>query len=203
MNPTTAPPLGSSIYPLNDVVERLYTIADVAALPTDLPSGSVRYELDNGRLISMAPCGGSHGSVEARFTFKFILDGEERGLGKAWCGEVGIILSRNPDSLVGADAAFVTNASLPVRESPEGYLETIPELILEVMSKNDSWAAVERKIAAYFRAGVRVVWVADPAKKTVTVCRPGQPSHVLTENDTLTVEDVIPGFQMLVGKAFA
>jgi Uma2 family endonuclease len=33
--------------------DRLLTIADVAALPSELPSGPVQYELKDGRLIIM------------------------------------------------------------------------------------------------------------------------------------------------------
>lgn len=34
---------------------RLLTAADLAVLPTELPSGSVRYELDDGELVVMPP----------------------------------------------------------------------------------------------------------------------------------------------------
>lgn len=33
--------------------QRLLTVADLAVLPSDLPSGTVLYELDNGRLVIM------------------------------------------------------------------------------------------------------------------------------------------------------
>jgi Uma2 family endonuclease len=183
--------------------QRLLTVADLTALPSDLPSGTVLYELDNGRLIIMPPRGDIHGAVESKFTGVFLYEGEKRGHGKVRCGDVAIVLWRNPDRVVGADVAFITNASLPIRLSPEGYLETIPELIVEVKSKNDTLPEVERKVADYFRAGVKVVLVPDPAKKTVTVYRPGQTAQVFTEKDVLTVEDIIPSFKMLVADAFA
>ena len=122
--------------------ERLLTIADVAALPSDLPSGAVRYELDDGRLIIMAPAGDFHGAYESNLVVDLKLQGERKGYGKARCGEVGIILGRGPDKLVGADALFICNARLPIKTSPEGYLETIPDLVAEVRSKNDRLAAV-------------------------------------------------------------
>jgi Uma2 family endonuclease len=182
--------------------QRLLTVADLAALPSDLPSGTVLYELDNGRLIIMPPPGADHGFVENKFAGAFLYEGEKRGFGKACCGEVGIVLWRNPDRVIGVDAAFITNASLPIRKSPEGYLETVPELILEIKSKNDTLPDVERKAADCFRAGAKVVLVPDPAKKTVTIYRPSQPCQLLTENDVLTLEDIIPGFKMLVADAF-
>ena len=188
--------------PIPEPGRRLLTAADLAALPSELPSGPALYELDNGRLIIMPPPGAEHGAVEWKFAGAFLYDGEKRGHGRAF-GEVGIILWRDPDRVVGADGAFITNASLPIRETPEGYLETIPELILEVRSKNDTLPEIERKVADYFRAGVKVVIVPDPAKKTVTVCRPGQTPQVLTVNDVLVIEDIIPGFKMPVADAFS
>jgi hypothetical protein len=43
--------------PLLEATEHRLTAADLAALPTDLPSGSVKYELDDGRLVPMSPPG--------------------------------------------------------------------------------------------------------------------------------------------------
>jgi Uma2 family endonuclease len=179
---------------------RLLTVADLAVLPSDLPTGPVRYELDNGRLVTMAPPGDVHAAAESNIVAALKVQGEWRGLGKARA-EVGIVLWRNPDRLVGPDAAFVTNASLPLRYSAEGYLETIPELIVEVRSKNDTLPEIEGKVADYFLAGVRVVWVPDPRGRLVTEYRPGVEPRVYREDDTLTIDDVIPGFQLLVRAA--
>jgi len=183
-------------------VQRLLTVADLAALPSELPSGTVRYELDDGRLVIMAPPGDIHGAVEANLAAELKYQGQKQGHGKARCGEVAVILRRNPDRVVGADAAFIASSSLPLRLSREGYLETMPDLIVEVRSKNDTQPEVERKVTEYLQAGVRVVWVADPAAQTVTAYRPGQAPQVLGLQDTLTVDDVIPGFKMAVCDVF-
>lgn len=183
-------------------LERLLTVADVAALPSELPSGTVRYELDDGRLIVMPPAGDTHGALESNIATELKLQGERRGLGKTRCGDVGIILRRNPDRLVGADAAFISNARLPLKHSPEGYLETIPDLVVEVRSKTETLPDVEKKVAEYLAAGVRVVWVVDPRGPALTEYRPGQPPRAFSPGDTLTVEDVIPGFSLAVADVF-
>src|SRR5262245_14726367 len=170
---------------------RLLTAADLAALPSELPSGPVRYELDDGRLMIMPPPGDIHGAVEGDVIAALKTQGEFRGLGKASCGDVTIILPRNADSVVGADAVFIANRSLPIVRSPEGYLETIPDLVVEVRSKNDSQPAVERKVEDYLTAGVRLVWVPDPAARKVTAYRKGAPPQVYGEDDTLTAEDIL------------
>lgn len=182
--------------------KRLLTVADVARMPSELPSGPVLYELDNGRLIIMPPPGELHGAYESNLVTELKIQGERRGLGKVRSGDVGIILWRDPDRLVGADAVFIALRSLPVRRSKEGYLETIPDLALEVRSKNDTDAEVEAKVSDYLKAGVRVVWVVEAHRRTVTAYRRGRKPRVFRNGDILTVEDIIPGFAMKVSDVF-
>lgn len=110
---------------------RLLTAADLAALPNELPSGAVKYELDNGNLVMMSPAGEPRADIQAAMATELRIQGERRGHGKAY-GEVGVILWKNPFRVVEPDAAFVRKISLPVKTSPERYLETIPELVVEV-----------------------------------------------------------------------
>jgi Uma2 family endonuclease len=181
---------------------RRFTAADLARLPSELPSGPVRWELDNGRLVGLCPHGDEHGALEANVATELKLQGERRGHGGARSGESGVVLWPNPDRAVGADALFVANASLPIRRSPEGYLLTIPDPVLEVLSKNDCRSAVQKKIRDDLKAGVRVVWTADPAGGAVTDYRQGAEPVVYGPGDVLTVEDVIPGFRVAVADAF-
>ena len=194
MSATTAP---SVPVPAWLPATKALTIADVAALPRTLPSGDVKYELDDGRLVVMPPPGDIHGSAQNKFGSALLIQGEAKGFGKSRT-EVGLILRRNPDRLVGPDAVFVAAASLPLRRSPEGYLETIPELVVEIRSPNDSDPEVQAKVNEYLAAGVRIVWVADPDRQTVTTYRMGQAPQILGPTELLTIPDVIPGFQALV-----
>jgi Uma2 family endonuclease len=180
---------------------KLLTAADLAALPSELPSGTIRYELHHGVLVTMPPPGDIHGAVESNLAAELKMQGERRGHGKARSGDVGTVLARNPDHVLGPDAVFITNARLPIRRSPEGYLETIPELIVEVRSKNETLAALERKAQDYLQAGAVVVWVVDPINRNVVEYRQGVPSRMYAEDDTLTVPDLIPGFALLVREA--
>lgn len=179
---------------------RLLTAADLAALPTSLPSGDVRYELDDGILVTMAPPADIHGFRQALIVVH-LHQAQTLGLGEVR-GEVGIVLRRNPDRVVGADAAFILTASLPVKRSQEGYLETIPEIVVEIRSKNDTNPEVDSKTAEYHRAGVVEVWVIDPDARTVTICRANQSVTVFPDTATLT-SALLPGFAVPVGGLFA
>ena len=180
---------------------RLFTVADLAALPTLLPSGEVRYELNDGTLVTMAPPADDHARRQHLVSVYLHVEAEARGLGEAR-GEVGIVLRRSPDRVVGADAAFILAASLPARRSPEGYLETIPELVVEIRSRNDTGPEVVAKCEEYFAAGVRVVWVIDPAARTVAAHNADGSVQVVRDPDPLTC-GLLPGFAVPVANLFA
>jgi Uma2 family endonuclease len=196
MSATIAPPIS----PLPPPVPRPLTVADIAALPDELPSGPVKYELDDGRLVIMAPPGGIHGRMAARMVGHLLVHGESAGHGDAY-SDVAIVLRRNPDRLVAPDACFVANTSLPVKHSTEGYLETIPELVVEVRSKNDTLAELERKAGEYLAAGTKLVWVIDPIRSVAVVYEAGHPPRTLGPAEELTAEGIIPGFRLAVGEA--
>jgi Uma2 family endonuclease len=167
-----------------------------------LPSGPIDYELDDGRLVFiMVPPGDLHGAVQSNIATELKIQGERKGHGKART-EVGIVLWRNPDRVVGADIAFVAKKSLPIRRTKEGYLETIPELVVEIRSKNDSLKYVERKVKHYLKAGVEIVWVADWTARTVTAHTAAVEPTVYGESDTLRLPTLIPDFSMAVAEVF-
>ena len=193
MSATLTPPRP----PRDDI--RLLTAADLAALPTRLPSGDVRYELDDGVLVTMPPPGDIHAVRQVRI-IRHLCDAEDAGLGKVR-GEVGIMLRRNPDRVVGADAAFILPPSLPVRRTPEGYLETIPEIVIEIRSKNDSRPSIVGKADEYFRAGVREVWVLDSDARTVATHIHDGSVRIVRDTDTFA-SDLLPGFAVPVARLF-
>jgi Uma2 family endonuclease len=180
----------------------LLTAADLAEMPSELPSGPVRFELDNGVLITMAPPGFDHGHTENSITYALRHYGEMQGFGIS-SGETGIVLRRNPDSVVGPDAAFISKGRLPIKRTPEGYLETIPDLVVEVVSKNDTRKYLARKTNEYLQAGVAIVWLVDPAKRTLVEHRPGQEPRTFDATATVELPELIPGFQLRLADVFA
>lgn len=189
--------------PLIEAVPRPFTAADLAEMPRELPSGPVHFELDNGRLVAHPAPDFRHGCVLARICSSIHVREKAQRLGEAYAGGVGIVLWRNPDRVVGADIAFVCRASLPVRESREGYLETIPDLVVEVVSKNDTAPYVQRKVDDYLLAGVRIVWVADPETRTLTEHRRDARPRVFAEHEIVALPELIPGLQLSLKEVFS
>jgi Uma2 family endonuclease len=182
-------------------VTRLFTAADLAVMPAEFPSGPVDFELYLGRLIPMSPTGRRHGNLQSRIAKALVLQGEDNGHGSAHT-EVGVLISRNPDTVVGPDASFVTARQQPIRESPEGYLVTVPELVVEIRSKNDTAAYLDRKVTDYLKAGVKVAWIVDPDANTVVEHRSGVSPKTFSTSDTLACDDIIPGFRLTLAELF-
>jgi len=92
---------------------------------------------------------------------------------------------------------------LPAQESSEGYLETIPQLVVEIRSKNDTASEISERVADYLQFGVKLVWVVDEAPDTVAEYRPNVAPKTIGKGDTLSCDDIIPGFRYSVADLFA
>jgi Uma2 family endonuclease len=69
-------------------------------------------------------------------------------------------------------------------------------------SRTDRLADVDSKTQAWLAAGTAMVWVVWPDPRTVLVHRPGQPPRILHDQDAITGEEVLPGFQCAVAEFF-
>jgi Uma2 family endonuclease len=180
---------------------RLWTLADVAALPSHLPTGPVCYELLRGNLLMMSPTGVPHAIVHTRITGSLWTQCDQRKLGRTLI-EAGLILSRSPDSLLAPDAMFFP-ADREIRLSPEGWAETMPRLVVEIRSKNDTLRELVEKAQLYVSAGVELVWIADPQRRIVTVYRLGAEPGELNLSDVLADDAMLPGFRLPLVELFA
>ncbi len=181
---------------------RLLSIGDLEFFPTDLPSGPIDYELDYGQLVVTACPGANEGLVQAQIGAELLLKGERCGHGIA-CLRAGIVLKRRPDRLVAPAAMFFCKRSSLTDTSAEGYFETMPDLIVEIHGLRLSRSQLEKNIADYLRAGVRLAIVVDPEARTAALHRPNQPVVLLTASDELTCEDIIPAFRLPLANLFA
>ena len=76
-----------------------------------------------------------------------------------------------------------------------------PDLAVEVISPSDSYTEVAEKVAQLLEAGTQLVVLIDPRTRTVSLHYDDVIDR-LTEADTLTLGDVLPGFECVVGELF-
>jgi Uma2 family endonuclease len=63
------------------------------------------------------------------------------------------------------------SAKMAARQSDKTTLiEGVPQLVVEVLSPNDTLDEINEKIDTYLTAGVPLVWIVEPRRRTVTRC---------------------------------
>jgi Uma2 family endonuclease len=161
-----------------------------------------RAELIEGRIVKMPPPKNRHGRLENKVAFYLTRFALEHRLGQVLTGESGVYIRRNPDTVRGMDVAFVAQARWEQQTDKDGYLDIAPDLIVEILSPDDRWPAVNRKLRDYFALGVRLVWVVDAEEQRVYVYRSLTDMREFTDTDTLTGDEVLPGFSVPVASLF-
>jgi Uma2 family endonuclease len=126
---------------------------------------------------------------------------ESNGLGEVFDSSAGYVLSRNPDTVREPDVSFLSKQRLE-QQDLDAFLEGAPDLAVEVLSPGNTAAEMRGKMSEYFAAGCRVVWIVDPLRRSVTVYRSDGNPVLLTEDDTLTEPELLPGFALAVRDVF-
>jgi Uma2 family endonuclease len=108
-----------------------------------------------------------------------------------------VVTARNPDTVRIPDLVYF-------QVSPPRFASPPPELVVEMILPTALHSAVYGRVRQYLAAGVRLVWIADPESRICTVYRgPTKTTSILCETDTLSGEDVLPGFSCRVADLFA
>ena len=101
------------------------------------------------------------------------------------------------------DVSFISWRQLPDHKVPRTAMAYLaPDLAVEVISKWNTPREMDRKLADYFSAGVRLAWYVYPDKREVHVYRSPENPLVLREGQAVEGGDVLPGFSVLVKALF-
>ena len=141
-----------------------------------------------------------HSRVETRVA-KFLdnwLDDQPEPRGQIVSGEAGFRLSRNPDTSVGIDVAYVSAEVIAATPASSTFFEGPPILAVEILSPSDTQEAIDDKVALYLELGVLFVWIINPRFRTVTVHRPGDEPELFNVLQELSGEPHLPGLRIRV-----
>ncbi|HEX2281812.1 MAG TPA: Uma2 family endonuclease [Thermomicrobiales bacterium] len=177
------------------VATRHVTIDEFAAMPLQ-----GIWELVDGELIELTPAAGRSSRIGGRLYARLADHVEPNEVGWAFPAETGFVLFADRTTVRSPDAAVVRRDRLA--EPPDSFVPLAPDLAVEVLSPSDRIADALAKIAMYLDAGVRLVWLVDPADQTVTIFRPDTTPSKLAADDALDGGDVLPDFRVPVVEIF-
>ncbi|MBI5829908.1 MAG: Uma2 family endonuclease [Chloroflexi bacterium] len=114
--------------------------------------------------------------------------------------ETGFTIHDDPDTVRAPDIAFVAGARRPA--NPQGFARLAPDLAVEVASPHDQADEIQAKVEEFLIAGTKMVWVVYSKTRSVAVYRSLRDVKILRGDDTLSGEDVLPGFERKVNEIF-
>lgn len=175
------------------VTKSLLTVEQFAAL--EEPAGR-RYELSNGELIVTPSASHLHNQIRDRLTARIQAFLDEKSVGEV-SAETDVKLSG--DTVRRPDVSFFRTTSLDGIDPDQSPLPVAPDLVIEIVSKNDRADDLLLKVSQYLEAGTHAVWLIYPNTRMAYRYVPGK-----LEPEVRTVKaghqfeepDLLPGFSL-------
>jgi len=102
------------------------------------------------------------------------------------------------------DVAFASWERFPDGRVPDEPIPALaPDLAVEVLSRSNTKREMQVKREEYFAAGVRLVWIVDPAARTVAAYSSPTAAQTYCEGDEMGGQPVLPSFKLPLGELFA
>ena len=162
----------------------------------------IKGELIDGVLHRKVSAGKRHSFIAGNIMAPLHTHVRRDRLGRVGGTDGGVFVRRNPDTVREPDVFFVSAERLPLDDQSDGYLEVAPELVVEIVSPNDSQDEVDKKTQIWLDLGVLMVVEVYPRTRTIAVHRPGVPAITLTGDDALDGGDLLPGFSLPLSEIF-
>ena len=100
----------------------------------------------------------------------------------------------------GPDVSYYGADKLPLVDNQRRVQRFVPDLAVEIVSANDTYANLMRKKDRYRRAGTSEVWLVSTELTEIAIYSAGA-VRILAAGDTLT-SDLLPGFAIAVDDLF-
>ncbi|MCX7642409.1 MAG: Uma2 family endonuclease [Armatimonadetes bacterium] len=163
-----------------------------------LPDDGRKYELVDGEAKEV-PAGVEHDIIVVHIIVLLAPFVKNFGMPAASSAGFQIVTGniRSPD------VSFVLRERLPEDKPLKGFMDGAPDLAIEVVSPNEDWVEMGRKLGEYFMSGAKEVWLVDPDKVTVTVYKSLTDVQVFHADDEITGGDLLPNFRCKVADLVA
>ena len=160
-------------------------------------------ELVEGEIVTVPYHNRQHTEIMGLISAPLVTYVRSNNLGRVYVGDGGFVLERTRvgrDTLRGIDIAFMRADNAPDPSVPR-VINDAPDLAIEIVSPGNEPDDIDLKIMQLQRAGTPLIWVFYPATRRVYVYEVDGVS-ILSESDTLTGGDVLPGFEVKVADLF-
>ncbi|MFB2894004.1 Uma2 family endonuclease [Aerosakkonemataceae cyanobacterium BLCC-F50] len=153
-----------------------------------------------GELIIMPPTGGETGRKNANLNLQIGLWNEETQLGEVFDSSTGFTLPNKADR--SPDVAWVEKSrwSALTPEQREKFIPLCPDFLIELVSPSDSLKSIQEKMQEYMENGCRLGLLINRKSRQVEIYRSQQQVEILNSPNTVSGEEVLPGFVLNLQK---
>jgi Uma2 family endonuclease len=94
------------------------------------------------------------------------------------------------------DAAWIKRTKWEIipADKRKKFAPICPEFVVELRSENDNLSTLKEKMQEYIDNGTQLAWLIDRKQRKVFIYRPNCGVEELDNPQTLTGEDILPGF---------
>lgn len=149
-----------------------------------------------GELIVMPPTGSDTGNKNADILGQLWLWNRQTQLGQIFDSSSGFHLPNGADR--SPDVSWISQDRWDTLtpEEKSGFAPLCPDFVLELRSKNDSLESLQQKMQEYQENGAKLGWLIDRSRKKVEIYRPKKSVEVQNSPNSLSGEDILPGFTL-------
>lgn len=131
---------------------------------------------------------------------------QSRQLGSVYIAPLDVVVEKTPLRTRRPDLFYLSTTRMKADAEPEGALDIGPELVIEVLSEEESRKAFAATLLDYCAIGVTEVWLVSPQSETVEILRATEDSYEtagLYGPGTVAVSEALPLFTIDVDDIFA
>ena len=158
---------------------------------------NLRFERNStGEIIIMPPVGGESSNRNGRINQKLFNWSDADGTGIAFDSSGGFKLPNGADRSPDASWVNLDRWNNLTSEQKTKFLPIAPDFVIELMSPSDSLKTTQQKMEEYINNGVFLGWLINRKNRKVEIYRIGKEVEILNNPDSLSGEDVLPGFML-------
>ncbi len=147
-----------------------------------------------GKLIIMPPTGSLTSERNADLNFQLKAWSRQNNLGKVFDSNGGFRLPNGAKRAPDASWVKIERWNALTPEEQDKFAPLCPDFVVELMSPNDTLAETREKMAEYMANGAQLGWLINRKQRQVEVYHPDKEVEILENPDTVSGEDILPGF---------
>ena len=156
---------------------------------------NVRFERTaTGELVIMSPTGSETGNRNGRLNQQLFNWSDQDASGIAFDSSTGFKLPNGADR--SPDAAWVRldRWNALSQEQQQRFAPICPDFVVELLSPSDNLATLQAKMQEYLDNGARLGWLINRQTRQVEIYRRDRSVDVSDNPESLSGEDILPGF---------